>query len=286
VQEILSIQSHVAYGYVGNRAAVFPLQRLGYDVTAINTVQFSNHTGYGEWTGHVHDYAMISELIAGVTKRNPLNNYSAILTGYMGDAVLGEIVLDLVTNVKQANPNAIYCCDPVIGDVGRGTFVRVGLPEFFRQHAIQQADIITPNEYELAYLSGIEINSLKNLKIACDKLHGQGPGIILVTSVTVGMNDDEIGLLVSDGDNLWQVMTPRLPLEPAPNGAGDATAAIFLAKYLEHKNVEDALEFTANAIYTIFSATHQAGTRELQLIASQEQFVQPDVDYDVYKLII
>src|ERR1044071_7354037 len=150
---ILSIQSHVAYGHVGNAAATFPLQRIGVEVWPIHTVQFSNHTGYGAWTGRVFEAAMITELVRGIAERGVLGRCDGVLSGYMGSAETGAAILDAVAQAKAANPKARYCCDPVIGDVGRGIYVRPGIPEFMRQHALPAADMITPNQFELDLLA-------------------------------------------------------------------------------------------------------------------------------------
>ena len=151
---ILSIQSHVAYGHVGNAAATFPLQRIGVEVWPIHTVQFSNHTGYGAWTGRVFEAAMITELVRGIAERGVLGRCDGVLSGYMGSAETGAAILDAVAQVKAANPRARYCCDPVIGDIGRGIYVRPGIPEFMREHALPMADIVTPNQFELEHLVG------------------------------------------------------------------------------------------------------------------------------------
>ena len=126
---ILSIQSHVAYGHVGNDSAVFVMQRLGVEVWPIHTVQFSNHTGYGAWKGRVFDGASIDELMVGIGERGVLPQCTGVLSGYMGSAETGNAILSAVGKVRAANPEALYCCDPVIGDVGRGIFVRPGIPE-------------------------------------------------------------------------------------------------------------------------------------------------------------
>lgn len=144
---ILSIQSHVAYGHVGNASAVFPMQRLGVEVWPIHTVQFSNHTGYGAWKGQVFDGATIDELMAGIGERGVLGKCDGVLSGYMGSADIGHAILQAVAKVREANPKAMYCCDPVIGDVGRGVFVRPGIPEFMREQAVPAADIVTPNQF-------------------------------------------------------------------------------------------------------------------------------------------
>src|SRR5262245_22609873 len=151
---ILSIQSHVAYGHVGNAAAVFALQRLGIEVWPVHTVQFSNHTGYGQWGGRVFDAAMIRDVIAGIAERDVLGACAGVLSGYLGTADIGEVILDAVARVKRANPAAAYCCDPVIGDATRGVFVRPGIAEFPQARALPAADVVTPNQFELGHLAG------------------------------------------------------------------------------------------------------------------------------------
>src|SRR5256885_6628078 len=151
---ILSIQSHVAFGHGGNAAATFPLQRIGIEVWPSHTVQFSNHSGYGAWAGRVFEARLITELVDGIAQRGVLGQCDGVLSGYMGSAETGAAILDAVARVKAANPRASYCCDPVIGDVGRGVFVRPGVPEFMRDHAVPAADIVTPNQFELDHLTG------------------------------------------------------------------------------------------------------------------------------------
>ena len=151
---ILSIQSAVAYGHVGNSAAVFPLQRLGFEVWPVNTVLFSNHTGYGAWRGRVVALDWVEEIIEGIAERGAIPRTRAVLSGYLGDPSLGEAVLRTVARVRAERPDMLYACDPVMGDEGRGFFVKPGIPEFFRDHAVPAADIVTPNQFELAWLAG------------------------------------------------------------------------------------------------------------------------------------
>src|SRR5690348_11172943 len=137
---LLSIQSHVAYGHVGNSAAVFSLQRLGIEVWPVHTVQFSNHTGYDGWRGRAFEPDLIRDLMRGLEQRSVLGGCDGVLSGYVGSAEIGAAILDAVTRVKRANPAARYCCDPVIGDVERGVFVRPGVAEFMRERALAAAD--------------------------------------------------------------------------------------------------------------------------------------------------
>jgi pyridoxine kinase len=271
---ILSIQSHVAYGHVGNSAAVFPLQRLGIEVWPVHTVQFSNHTGYGEWKGRVFDAALIGEVVAGIEQRGVLGECDGVLSGYMGGADIGGAVLDAVAAVKRANPSARYCCDPVLGDVGRGIFVREGIPEFMKAKAVPAADVITPNQFELDYLSGRASKTLRQARDAVKAVHDLGPRAILVTSLhTDETPEDAIDLLASDAREVFLVRTPRLPL--TINGAGDAIAALFFAHYLRSGKIDAALSAAASAIYGVLAKTAEAGAREIQLVAAQDEIVQP-----------
>ena len=154
MQTVLSVQSHVAYGYVGNRAAVFPLQRLGFEVMAVDTVQFSNHTGYGAWTGKVFAPQDIAAVIDGIDARGGLATCDAVLSGYLGDASLGAVIAETVRRVRGQNPQALYCCDPVMGDLGPGFYVRPGIPDFLCDVLLPLADIVTPNPFELAFMAG------------------------------------------------------------------------------------------------------------------------------------
>ena len=271
---ILSIQSHVAYGHVGNAAAVFPLQRLGVEVWPVNTVQFSNHTGYGSWTGQVFDAGLIRDVVAGIAQRGVLVDCNGILSGYMGSADIGAAILDAAAAVKRANPSARYCCDPVIGDVGRGVFVREGIPEFMRNTAVPAADIITPNQFELDYLSQRASKTLRQARDAVKTVHDLGPRVILVTSLhTQETPENSIDLLASDESGCFIVRTPRLPL--VVNGAGDAMAALFFAHYLRTGKIAEALSRASSAIFGVLAKTAEADAREIQLVAAQDEIVKP-----------
>jgi pyridoxine kinase len=271
---LLSIQSHVAYGHVGNSAAVFPLQRIGVEVWPIHTVQFSNHTGYGEWTGRVFDGDLIRDVAKGIEKRGVLGECDGVLSGYIGSADIGSAVLDVVRMVKAANPAARYCCDPVIGDVGRDVFVRPGVPEFFRDKAVPAADIVTPNQFELDHLTGGESKTLAQAFAGIDALHATGPAAVMVTSMhTDETPADCLDLLASDPKGRFRVRTPKLPLHL--NGAGDAIAALFVAHYLRTGSAGKALSSAASAIYGILARTLDVGSREILLIAAQDELVTP-----------
>jgi pyridoxine kinase len=267
---ILSIQSAVAYGHVGNSAAVFPLQRLGHEVWPVDTVQLSNHTGYGSVRGRAWDAAAIADVIRGIGERGALTQCDAVLSGYLGEVALGEAVLEAVAATKAANPAALYCCDPVIGDDHSGVFVRPGLAEFFRDRAIPAADILTPNRFELALLAGCEVRRVEDALAATAMLRARGPRLVLATSLGGG---NEIAMLAAGADGAWLVATRRLPI--IANGAGDLTAALFLGYFLKTRDTAEALAATASAVYAVIEATMRSSERELQIIAAQDSMMAP-----------
>ncbi len=277
---ILSIQSWVSYGHVGNAAAVFPLQRLGFEVWSINTVQFSNHTGYGSWTGQVYAPETVAEIVDGIEARGALPGCGAVLSGYMGSEGTALAVTSAVQRVRDANPAALYCCDPVMGDVGRGVFVREGLPEQIAELAVPQADILTPNQFELELLTGRAVTSLQDALDAAHLLRGRmrpgGRRIVMVTSlIRQGAPADSIETLAVTGEGAWLCRTPLIDLDPPRNGTGDAIAALFLGHFLRTGSVATALSLAMSALYALLERTHAAGTREIQLIAAQDDYARP-----------
>jgi pyridoxine kinase len=285
---ILSIQSSVAYGHVGNTAATFPLQRLGHEVWPVLTVHFSNHTGYGSWRGQVLDPAVVAGVIKGIDELGVLGTADAVLTGYQGSPGVAEVVLDTVARVRSLNPAAVYCCDPVMGDVGRGMFVLPGLPELMRDRVVPIADVVTPNAFELAYLAGVplaEVNELPGLLEAVDRVRAMGPSTVLVTSVDIAETAEtdpagEIGMVAVDPTGAYLVRTPRLPI--SVNGAGDVTAALFLAHLASGAGT--ALAKVASSVHAILRRTAASGEREIQLIQSQLEIAEPPCEFDVTKV--
>lgn len=282
---ILSIQSHVVYGHAGNAAAVFPLQRLGCEVWPLNTVNFSNHTQYGEWTGSVFSADDITSIVDGIEARGVLASCDAVLSGYMGDVTLGGVILDAVKRVRAANPKAVYLCDPVMGDVEGGCVVRPEIPPFLCAHAVPAADIVTPNPFELSELSGMRVGNIGDGVAAARKVIAMGPRIVVITSLE---EDDgtsgEVEMLAITKDAAWRVATPRLPAERPFVGSGDMAAGVFLAHYLHGATVADALGRMAAAVFAVIDATHKAGEWELRLIAAQDEIVEPGRTFPVEKI--
>jgi len=268
---VLSIQSWVACGNVGNCAALFPLQRLGIDTWSLNTVAFSNHTGYGKWRGAAVPASEIAALFEGIAELGLVPRCDAVLSGYLGDPEIGPVLLDIVARVKAANPRALYCCDPVMGDVGPGWYVRAGVPEFYREQALAIADIVTPNRFELEWLTERRVGTLAEAAMAAAALRRQGPQIVLVTSLEPAA--DRLAVLAAEPDGVWAVETPRLAIEAT--GCGDAVAALFLAWLLKGKPVPEALALSVAAMWGVVEATVESGGGELALIAAQDELVAP-----------
>jgi pyridoxine kinase len=280
---LISIQSHVAYGHVGNSAAVFALQRLGCEVWPVHTVQFSNHTGYGTWKGEVFAAARISEVVDGIADLGVLGTCDGLLSGYVGAAETGEAVLAAVRKVKAANPNARYCCDPVIGNRSRGEFVRPGIAEFMRERAVPAADVVTPNHFELDRLAGRETRSLPAIVKAVDHIHARGPRAVLVTSVRSDATPaDSVDVIASDPSARYLVRTPLLAT-PA-NGAGDLIAALFFFHYLRSRSVAEALSCATSSVFGLLRRTRDAGASETVLIAAQDELVAPSETFAPVKI--
>lgn len=278
---ILSIQSHVAYGHVGNSAAVFPLQRLGNEVWPVHTVHFSNHTGYETVRGTVLGAPLVRDTVKGVAERGVLGRCDAVLSGYLGDAAIGHAVVEAVDLAKQANGRAVYCCDPVMGDHDAtggpgGLYVKPDIPDLMRETVIPHADIATPNQFELELLTGLPCSTLPEIVAAADALRLRGPEVVLVTSVRRCDGDPaRIEVLARTGDGAWLIGTPRITLSHPPTGSGDTFAALFLGHWLKARSVPAALEQAVNALFAVFEATAAAGDRELALIAAQDALAAP-----------
>jgi pyridoxine kinase len=280
----LSLQSHVAYGYVGNRAATFPLQRLGHEVWAVNTVEFSNHTGYGAWRGRTAPADQVAEIVRGIEELGLLSRCDALLTGYVGDAALADVVLDTARRVRAANAKVVWCCDPVLGDVDTGIYVKPGIDSFFRERAIPAADLVTPNHFELEHLTGRRISTMSETLAAARSLLN-GPRLALITSLRrADAPADQIEMVAVGPDAAWRISTPLIGFDIAPNGTGDAVAALFSAHWIESGDIALALGKAASSIFAVLEVTRAQGELELQLVAAQDRMVAPSRHFTAEKL--
>lgn len=280
---ILSIQSAVAYGHVGNSAAVFVMQRLGVEVWPVYTVNFSNHTGYGQWRGPVMPAADVAEVIAGVEERGAFEEVDAVLSGYQGGADIGAVILDAVARVKAANARAIYACDPVMGNAKSGCFVHPDIPVLLRDKVVPQADLITPNQFELGYLTDTEPRTLEDTLHSVEAARAMGPSTVLVTSVhRPDAPPHTVEMLAVHRDEAWIVQTPLLPMKA--NGSGDVTAALFTAHLLQTDDAKLSLERTVSSVYDLLQMTLDSGRRELQIVQSQETLAHPRMQFSATRI--
>ncbi|TPW76354.1 pyridoxal kinase PdxY [Schumannella soli] len=278
--KVLSIQSAVAYGHVGNSAAVFPLQRIGVEVLPVYTVNFSNHTGYGAWRGPLISPDDVREVITGIEERGVFGEIDVVLSGYQGGEGIGEVIIDAVNRVKAANPSAIYACDPVMGNAKSGCFVAPAIPVLLRERVVPVADIITPNQFELGFLTETEPDTLESTLASADLARAMGPKTVLVTSVErPDRPEGTIEMLAVDDQGAWLVQTPHLPFKA--NGSGDVTAALFTAHYRRTGSAAEALELAVSSVFDLLRTTHESGAKELLLVESQEFYADPRRQFTV-----
>jgi pyridoxine kinase len=274
---ILSIQSHVVYGSVGNSAAAFALQRLGRETWPLHTVQFSSHAGYPGWRGEAFSPALIGACVDGLDAIGVLGACAGVLTGYLGKAETAAAALAAVAAVRARNADAVYACDPVIGDEGR-VYVGAGVPEFLRDRAVPAATIVSPNAFELAWLTGRTLASRADAVAALKALRAGGPEVAFATSLQLeDTPDDALDLVVAAPAGAWRVRTPKLPI--AVNGAGDLISALFLHEWLQARDAAGALAMAAARVYAVVAATAATGARELALVAAQDALADPPLRF-------
>ncbi|WP_134011333.1 pyridoxal kinase PdxY [Kribbella sp. VKM Ac-2566] len=281
--KILSIQSAVAFGHVGNSAAVFPLQRIGVEVLPVYTVNFSNHTGYGAWRGPMISPDDVREVLLGIEDRGVLPQIDVVLSGYQGGEGIADVILETVERVKAANPAAVYSCDPVMGNAKSGCFVAPAIPVLLRDRVVPAADIITPNQFELGFLTGTEPDTLESTLASVELVRATGPRTVLVTSVErPDREDGTIEMLAVDDSGAWLVQTPYIPMKA--NGSGDVTAALFTAHYRRTGDLAEALARTTSSVFDLLTHTHESGERELQLVESQDAYANPQMQFKPHRV--
>ncbi len=269
---VLSIQSRVVYGHVGNDAAVFALQRLGHEVWALPTVLFSNHPAHGTFTGRASTPAELTALLDGLEACAVLGTCAAVISGYLGDAALAPVVVDAARRVRRRNADAFFCCDPVMGHEGHGFFVDEAVRRAVIETLVPTADLITPNQFELEALTGRSIASRTEALAACDTVREVGPETVVCTSVRTG-GPNSIGTLMASSAGAWMVETPALTAELY--GAGDLFTALLVGHLIAGRPAAEALGEAVSAAYGVLKASAAAGERELRLIATQDQLVTP-----------
>lgn len=271
---VISIQSQVAFGHVGNSAAVFPMQMHGIDVIAVPTTLLSNRPGYKTIRGKVLDAQLVADLLLGIEERGAIENANVILSGYLGSVDIADVVADFVARAKTRNPALLYACDPVLGDRDRGLFVRNDIPPLVRDGLCPLADIITPNHFEFDWLCGAETKTIDQMIAHARVLHARGPKTIVITSAELADTPGgEIETLAVEGSGTWRVCTPKLPI--SPNGTGDLFAALFVSARVRGADTPEALSHAASAIFAVLERTAARGTEEMRVVESAELLVHP-----------
>ncbi|MBN6068964.1 pyridoxal kinase PdxY [Aggregatibacter actinomycetemcomitans] len=284
MKNVLSIQSHVVYGYAGNKSATFPMQLLGIDVWALNTVQFSNHTQYGKWTGIIIPKEQIGEIVHGIEQIQALHKCDAVVSGYLGSAEQIDEIVNAVHKIKAINPNALYLCDPVMGHPDKGCIVADGVREGLI-NIVSEADIITPNLVELRELSGLPVENFEQALAAVKAILAKGPKKVLVKHLRkVGKNADQFEMLLATERGIWHLSRPLHPFDREPVGVGDLTAGLFLANLLNGKSDVEAFEHMANAVNDVMQTTLERGEYELQIIAARDLIINPRSQYKAQKI--
>lgn len=282
MKNILAIQSHVVFGHAGNAAAEFPMRRMGANVWPLNTVQFSNHTQYGQWHGTVMPAQHLIEIVQGISDIDRLKTCDAVLSGYLGSAEQGEKILEIVRQVKAVNPQARYFCDPVMGHPEKGCIVAPGVAEFHCRYSLPASDIIAPNLLELEMLSGRQVENIDQAISACRDLIAQGPAIILVKHLSrAGLRSDQFEMLLVTEQQSWHIARPLIDFGVRqPVGVGDLTSGLLLVDLLHAIPLPKALEHITAAVYEVMLKTHEMGEYELQLVAAQDTIVQPTQHFE------
>ncbi|RJX66553.1 pyridoxal kinase PdxY [Vibrio sinensis] len=281
MQGILSIQSHVTYGHAGNSSAVFPMQRMGFEVWPIHTVQFSNHTQYKEgFKGRAFSADDISQLVEGLGNIKALEKCQAVLTGYQGSAEQCLAIEETVKQVKQANPSAIYVCDPVMGAPDKGCIVAPGIAENLLSRLMPMADVIVPNQFELTQFAEMEINTLDEAITACQRALAKGPKVVLVKHLYC-LGNDSFYMLLATAEGTFLAKRPHFEFDKAPVGVGDLISAVFTAGLLKGWSAKQAFQHCHDACYAVLNATYQANEWELQTIAAQQEFVEPSKHFPI-----
>ncbi|AVW95025.1 pyridoxal kinase PdxY [Vibrio parahaemolyticus] len=284
MKSILSIQSHVVYGHAGNSSAVFPIQRMGIDAWPIHTVQYSNHTQYEQgWKGQKFCSDDVRTLLHGLDNINTLGECGAVLSGYQGSPDQCKAVADVVRSVKESNHNAIYVCDPVMGDPDKGCIVADGVREEITQSLLPISDVIVPNQYELTAMTGVEIHSVYDAVTACKEALKLGPKIVLVKHLH-SIDSDMFSMILATPKACYLTQRPNIEFKQQPVGVGDLISAVFTACLMKNMSPTVAFRHTNNAIYGVLDITKGYGTWELQIVNAQYEFVEPSHDFNIVKI--
>ncbi len=278
---VLSVQSRVVAGYAGNSAAVFCLQRSGVECWGLDTLQFSNHTGYEGFAGRVFRANQLQTVYDGLKRYIGLNRCHAVLSGYLGAKETGELVLRIAKDVRMQNASAVYCCDPVLGDDGE-FYVASDIPDFVREKVVPAADIITPNRFELSVLSGCSADSEDEIVASARSLLNTGRPTVCMVTGTVCPNG-MVALAVSKTE-AYRVVTPFIDNVDEIGGAGDMTTALFLSEWLKTHDAAAALSKAVSSAFGVIRETALRQSLELCLIEAQQEIQTPSMLFPANKI--
>jgi pyridoxine kinase len=302
---VLSIQSHTVHGYVGQKASAFPLELLGIEVDPLNSVQLSNHKGYAKGAkGQVLQGDQLLEIVEGLDENGLLVGYTHLLTGYIGSVSFLRAVISVVKKLRDRNPSLIYYCDPVLGDHGK-FYVPQELVAVYREEVLPLATVLTPNQFEIEQLTGMQISDESQAWNCCDMIHAKGVETVIITSCSLGV-PDEVSLLASrlskskyngiDGDDSSSAKQTKhksrymikIPLIAGRySGTGDLMAALLLAwnsRCIEESDFSKAIELSCASVHAIIRKTHESVEkgenphRELRIIQSAQDILHPPVE--------
>ncbi len=255
---ILAISSYVAFGHVGLSAIVPTLQAFGHDVIGVPTVVLSCHYGYAHVGGISVDAVDLDAILGALRENGELNEIDAIITGYMGSSLAVARVADELERFAEQRPDALYLCDPVLGDDPKGLYVESDIAHAIRDRLITLADIVTPNRFELSWLTGVDVRDAEDADRAAD---ATGAELVAITSVPAG--EGFIANVSSDADDALMCVAPRLEL--APQGTGDLFAALLLGHMLSGHGHGEAMARASAGVQLAISES--LGSRELRLVS-------------------
>jgi len=261
---VISIQSQVVHGHVGNSAAAYAIQAEGVNVAAVPTTLLSNHPRYSTIRGRVLETELVADLLKGVEERGLVDKAAVLVTGYLGSSGNAAVIADFVERALTRNSKLAYLCDPVIGDDGR-VYVADGILDVVRHRLLPAAKLATPNQFELELLSGVKIQDTQSLRAACTALAGQRRIDVVATGCTLedtGEGQVET-ILCADGE-LSRFATPRLPIHVS--GTGDLLTGLIAAHLAKGEAMEAAVRLAVETVFAVLVRTQDAGTAEMRLV--------------------
>lgn len=269
--QVISIQSQVVYGHVGNSAALLPLQANGVTVAGVPTTLLSNHPHYPTMRGRILEAELVADLLCGVEERGLVETAVVVLTGYLGSIANGEVVAQFVRRAKAANPRLLYLCDPVIGDDDLGIFVDPALPQLFRECLLPMADLITPNQFEFRLLTGVEAASACEMIVAASTL---APQTVITGCTLEDTPVSDIDTVAIKNGQAWRVTTPRLGIRPA--GTGDLFSGLLAMGLARKAAFTDAVSAAVSSTFAVLQETEITDSYEMCLTPCVAKLAQPE----------